>query len=83
MIRVGRIRRALRTRWASVTAPLPSDVRLAALQAHDVLLLELEFGGVLDRDDPLVLGDVAAEDGQGGGLAGAGGPGEDDVGPAA
>ncbi len=30
------------------------DVRRAGFQPDDVILLELEFGGVLDRDDPMV-----------------------------
>ena len=34
--------------------PLALDVRRPGLQADDVLLLELQLGGVLDRDDPVV-----------------------------
>ncbi len=44
------------------------------LQADHMGLLELEFGGVLDGDDPLALGDEAGEGVEEGGLAGAGGP---------
>src|SRR5205085_716056 len=37
------------------------DVGRSGLEAHDVGLLELEFGGVLDGDDAFVGGDVAAQ----------------------
>ena len=38
---------------------LALDVRRARLQRHDVSLLELKLRRVLDRDDPLVVGNVA------------------------
>ena len=34
---------------------LALEVRRARLERDDVLLAELELGGVLDRDDPLVV----------------------------
>ena len=66
-----------------VDLALALDVRGARLQADHVVLLELELGGVLDRDDALVLGDERREHVEGGGLAGAGAAGDDDVEPAA
>src|SRR2546430_16870559 len=41
---------------------LAFDVRGARLEAYDVVLDESELGGVLDRDDALVLRDEARED---------------------
>src|SRR5438093_287644 len=38
------------------------DVRRPRLERDDVLLAELELGGVLDRDDPLVVRDEGRED---------------------
>ena len=58
---------------------LALDVRRAGLQPDDVLLLELEFGGVLDGDDALVLRDQPGEGVEQRGLAGARGAGDDDV----
>src|SRR5690606_32559150 len=58
---------------------LALDVRRAGLQGEDVLLMELQLGGVLYRDDSLVGGDVGREDVQGRRLAGAGTAGDDDV----
>ena len=49
----------LRTRSRMVTAPLPSMFGGRGFQADHVLLLELQLGGVLDRDDALVVGDEA------------------------
>ncbi len=46
-------------------------------------LLEPEFGGVLDGDDAFAVGDQAGEGVEQGGLAGAGGAGDDDVEPGA
>ena len=62
---------------------LALDVGRARLEADDVLLLELELGGVLDGDDPLVVGDERRQHVEGRGLAGAGAAGDDDVEPAA
>ena len=56
MIRSGRMRRALRTRSRVVTSPLPSMLA-AGSPAGRHGLLQLELGGVLDRHDPLVVGD--------------------------
>ena len=42
-------------------------------------LAELELGGILDRDDPLVLGDERGHDVEGGRLARAGAAGHEDV----
>jgi hypothetical protein len=38
------------------------DVGRTRLEAHDVLLVEREFGRVFDRDDALAVGDVVRED---------------------
>ena len=62
---------------------LALDVRRARLQAQHVLLVQLELGGVLDGDDPLVVGDEAGQDVEQGRLARAGAAGDDDVEPAA
>ncbi len=58
---------------------LALEVRRPGLQRDDVLLAELQLGGVLDRDDPLVVGDEGGEDVEGGGLARAGAAGDEDV----
>ena len=42
---------------ADLDLALALDVRRAGLEPQHVLLVELELGGVLDRDDALVLGD--------------------------
>ena len=59
------------------------DVGRAGLEAHHVVLLELELRGVLDGDDALVLRDERRQHVEGRGLSGAGAPGHDDVEPAA
>ena len=51
----------------------------AGLEGHDVLLAELELGRVLDRDDPLVLGDERREDVEERRLAGARAARDEDV----
>jgi hypothetical protein len=58
------------------------DVRRSVLHPHHVGLAESELGGVLDRDDPLGDRDEAREHVQGGGLAGSGPTGDEDVGAA-
>ena len=58
---------------------LALDVGRARLERHDVLLAELELGGVLDGDDPLVVRDERRQDVEGRGLAGAGAAGDEDV----
>ena len=51
----------------------------AGLEPHDVGLLELELGGVLDGDDPLPLGDERRQHVERRGLAGARTAGDEDV----
>lgn len=58
---------------------LALHVGRAGFEPDDVRLLELELGGVLDRDDALALRDQAGEGVEEGGLAGAGGAGDDHV----
>src|SRR6185503_5559191 len=58
---------------------LAFDVRRARLEAHDVVLHETELGGVLDRDDALVLGDEAGHDVEERRLAGARATGDEHV----
>ena len=41
---------------------LALEVRRPRLERDDVRLAELQLGGVLDRDDPLVLGDERRQD---------------------
>ena len=57
------------------------EVRRPRLERHDVRLAELQLGGVLDRDDPLVVGDERRQHVQGGRLAGAGAARHEDVEP--
>ncbi len=40
-----------------MTSPVPSTVRRTRFEPDDVRLLQRQFGGVLDRDDALVVGD--------------------------
>ena len=58
---------------------LALEVRRARLERDHVLLAELELGRVLDRDDPLVVGDERREDVEGRRLAGAGAARDEDV----
>ena len=58
---------------------LALEVRRARLERDDVVLAELELGGVLDRDDPLVVGDERREHVEGRRLARAGAAGHEDV----
>ena len=58
---------------------LTLDVRRPGLELDHVRLAQLELGGVLDRDDPLVLGDERRQDVEGGGLARAGAARYEDV----
>ena len=62
-------------------SPLPSMLRRPALEPDHVLLLQLELDGVLDRDDPLAVGDEGGQHVEQGRLAGAGAAGDDDVQP--
>ena len=78
-IRSGRIRRALRTRSRMRTSPCPSELAGRDSEPHDVGLLELELGGVLDGDDPLPLGDERRQHVEGRRLAGARSAGDEHV----
>ena len=53
-MRSGRMRRQLRTRSRMVTWPEPSMLAGRDSMPQDVLLVQLELGGVLDRHDALV-----------------------------
>ena len=59
-IRSGRMRSALRSRSRIVTSPAALDARGAALEAHDVWLLQPQLGRVLDRHHPSRAGDECA-----------------------
>ena len=61
MMRSGRIRRALRTRSRRRDRALAFDVRRPRFQPDDVVLLQLQFGRVLDGDDALVVRDEARQ----------------------
>ncbi len=80
-MRSGRIRSELRTRSRIEISPLPSMLRGPALQPDDVILLQLQLDGVLDRDDALAVGDERRQHVQQRRLAGAGAAGHDDVEP--
>ena len=56
---------------------LAFDVRRARFQPHDVLLLELQFGRVFDRDDALVVRNEARQRVEQRRFAGAGAAGDD------
>ena len=66
---------------ATCTAAL--DVGGPRLQSQDVVLVQLELGGVLDGDDPLVVGDRGGQHVQRRGLARAGAAADEDVHPSA
>ena len=55
------------------------DVGSASFEADDVLLLELQFGGVFDGDDALDVGNVAGENVEQSGFAGAGAAGDEEI----
>ena len=59
---------------------LAVDVLGSGLQATDVLLVQLQLGGVLDGDDSVLDGDEARQDVEEGRLACAGASRDDDVG---
>ncbi len=61
----------------------PLDVRRPRLQPQHVVLVQLQLGGVLDRDDPLVGRDEAGQHVERRRLAGAGAAADQDVEPAA
>ncbi|GGG92208.1 hypothetical protein GCM10011577_13590 [Pseudarthrobacter polychromogenes] len=58
---------------------LALGVRRAAFEPDHVLLLDLQFHGVLDGHDPLVRGQEGGQHVEKGGFAGAGTAGDDDV----
>ena len=60
---------------------LAFDVRRPRFQPHHVVLLQLQFGRVLDRDDALVVRDEARQRVEQRRLAGTGTAGDDDVQP--
>ena len=64
---------------ADADLALALDVRRARLERDHVLLLELELGRVLDRDDALVVRDEGGERVQRRRLTGAGTAGDEDV----
>src|SRR5208283_3262346 len=59
--------------------PAPFHVRRPALQANNVFLLQLEFGGVFDGDNVFGVPNVAAHHIQQRRLAGAGTAGDDNI----
>ena len=77
MMRSGRIRSAFLTssRWR--ISPLPSRFGGRVSMRADVRLLQLQFGGVLDGDQALLLRDEGRERVEHRGLAGAGAAGND------
>ena len=58
---------------------LALEVRRAGLELDDMRLVELQFGGILDGDDPLVLGDERRQDVERRGLPGTGAAGDEDI----
>ena len=79
MMRSGRMRRAFltRSRMRHLAGALGDGG--PGLEVDHVGLLELELGGVLDRDDALAVGDEGREHVEVGRLAGAGTAGDEDV----
>ena len=62
-------------------APLPSMFGGPGFQPDDVVLLQLQFGGVLDGDDAFVVRDEARQRVEQRRLAATGAAGDDDVEP--
>ena len=54
-MRSGRIRSALTQQLPLLDRALAFDVRRPRFEPHDVLLVQLQLGGVLDGDDALAL----------------------------
>ena len=79
MIRSGRMRKRGLHAVARGDRARAFDVGRARLQAHPVLLGELQLGRVLDADDALVVRDEVAEHVEQRGLARAGAAGDHDV----
>ena len=82
MMRSGRMRRLLRTRSRCVTSPRPSTFGGRVSSRHDVRLLQLELGRVLDGDDALGVGNERRQAVEQRRLAGARTAGDQDVQPA-
>ena len=59
MIRSGRIRRAVLDQVGGRDRTFAFDVRRSRFQSNDVILLQLQFGRVFDRDDTVFVGDEA------------------------
>ena len=81
MMRSGRMRRRVAHQVALRDLAAAFDVRRARLQPHDVRLLELQLGRVLDGDDALVVRDERRQAVEQRRLAGAGAAGDQDVEP--
>ena len=64
---------------ALIDLPAPLDIRRPRFERDDVILLELQFGRVLDGDDPFGVVDHTGERVEQGGLARAGAARHDDV----
>jgi len=79
MIRVGPHAERVAYELADLDLACAFDVRRARLERDHVVLLELELGGVLDRDDALVGRDERAHRVERCRLAGAGTAGDEDV----
>ena len=82
MMRSGRIRRAFLHQVGGGDAALAFDVRRARFQPDDVVLLQLQFGRVLDRDDALVVRNEARQRVEQRRFTGTGTAGDDHVQPA-
>ena len=79
MIRSGRMRRQFLTRSRIVDLAAAFEVGRPGLQPHHVRLLQLQFGGVLAGDDPLVGVDEGGQAVEQRRLARAGAAGDEDV----
>ncbi len=65
-----------------VTSTVALGVRGTGFEADHVFLVQLQFGGVLDGDDALLVGNEARQHVEQGGLAGAGAARDQEVHPA-
>ena len=80
-IRSGRMRRAILHQVANRVLAAPFDVGPFRFEPHDVLLGQLQFGRVFDRDDSFLVGNEIAQAIEQRRFAAAGAAGDDDVGP--
>ena len=71
-MRSGRIRKLLMTQLSLPDGAFAFNVRRPGFQAHDMFLLHLQFGRILDSHDPLIVRDVTGQHVQQRRLAGAG-----------